>query len=177
MREYLTEMLCSFDRTNTGLLYWKQAGGFRKRKFSDVDVDDTIALCHVVEPAFKPRFYKRMADIAFFLMGCTHSSHSAARHGSHDQERLRTSDDRIGQLGIRRFEGQIFFAGEESDEWPPPQSVVIANRPAQHWIVYFECIENRAHRGRTFHLKLHLAIHVRQVSQVIWKHDADHGKV
>ncbi len=69
LREYLTEMLCSFVRTNAGLLYWKERGVWRKRKFSDVDMDDMIALCNLVEPAFKPRLYKRVADIALFLTG------------------------------------------------------------------------------------------------------------
>jgi len=69
LREYLVEMLCSFVRTNTGVLYFKERGTWRKRKFSDLDVDDMIALCHLVEPGWKPRLYKRIADIALFLTG------------------------------------------------------------------------------------------------------------
>ena len=69
LREHLTEMLCSFVRTNTGLLYWKERGTWRKRKFSDLDMDDMIALCQLVEQHFKPRLYKRVADIALFLTG------------------------------------------------------------------------------------------------------------
>ncbi len=68
-REYLTEMLCSFVRTNTGMLYWKEHGGWHKRKISDMDMDDMIALCTLAEPAFKPRLYRRIADIALFLTG------------------------------------------------------------------------------------------------------------
>ena len=56
MREYLTGMLCSFVRTNTGLLHWRERGAWRKRKFSDVDMDDMIALCHLVEPSFSRAF-------------------------------------------------------------------------------------------------------------------------
>jgi hypothetical protein len=68
-REYLTEMLCSFVRTNTGVVYWKEQGTWHKRKFSDMDMDDMIALCQLAEPGFKPRLYKRIADIALFLTG------------------------------------------------------------------------------------------------------------
>ncbi len=68
-REYLTEMLCSFVRTNTGVVYWKERGTWHKRKFSDMDMDDMIALCQLAEPGFKPRLYKRIADIALFLTG------------------------------------------------------------------------------------------------------------
>ncbi len=69
LREYLVEMLCSFVRTNTGVLWWKERGAWRKRKFSDLDMDDLIALCQLVEPALKPHLYKRIADLALFLAG------------------------------------------------------------------------------------------------------------
>src|SRR5262249_33916301 len=64
MREYLIEMLCSFVRTNTGTLYYKERGQWRHRKFSDLDMYDMIALCQLVEPGWKPRLYKRIGDIA-----------------------------------------------------------------------------------------------------------------
>lgn len=69
VREYLTQMLCSFVRTNTALLYWKERGQWRKRKFCDINLDDMIALCQLVDPYFKPRLYKRIADIALFISG------------------------------------------------------------------------------------------------------------
>jgi hypothetical protein len=69
LREYLIEMLCSFVRTNTGVLYFKERGTWGKRKFSDLDMDDMIRLCHLVEPSCKPRLHKRIADIALFLTG------------------------------------------------------------------------------------------------------------
>jgi hypothetical protein len=69
LREYLIEMLCSFVRTNTSVVYFKDRGAWRKRKFSDLEMDDMIALCHLVEPRWKPRLYKRIGDIALFLTG------------------------------------------------------------------------------------------------------------
>lgn len=69
LREYLVQMLCSFVKTHTGVIYWKERGTWRKRRFSDIDMDDMIALCQLVEPQFRPRLYKRIADIALFLTG------------------------------------------------------------------------------------------------------------
>lgn len=69
LREYLTEMLCSFARTNIAVLYRQDGRGWQKRKFSDMDMDDMMALCQLVEAELKPRFYKRIADIALFLTG------------------------------------------------------------------------------------------------------------
>lgn len=69
LREYLAAMLCSFVRTNTGRVYWQAGGAWHQRKFCDVDLDDMIALCQLVESRFKPRLYKRIADLALFLTG------------------------------------------------------------------------------------------------------------
>ena len=72
LREYLAEMLCSFVRTNT-VHVWRQAGDTghppTRHKFCDVDMDDLIALCQLVESRLKPRIYKRIADLALFLTG------------------------------------------------------------------------------------------------------------
>lgn len=69
LREYLTEMLCSFVRTNVAVLYRQEGRTWQKRKFSDMDMDDMMALCQLVGSELKPRFYKRIADIALFLTG------------------------------------------------------------------------------------------------------------
>ena len=97
-------MLCSFVRTNTGLLYWKERGTWRKRKFSDLDMDDMIALCQLVEQRFKPRLYKRVADIALFLTGI-YADHAlfAVPRGSREFERRRALPDY--ERDGRRFYG------------------------------------------------------------------------
>ena len=69
LREYLAEMLCSFVRTNIAVLYRQAGCRWQKCKFSDVDMDDMMALCQLVEAELKPRLYKRIADIALFLTG------------------------------------------------------------------------------------------------------------
>lgn len=69
LSEYLIELLCSFVRTHSGTLYWRERGVWRKRRFSDLNLDDLIALCEVVEAQFRPPLYKRAADLALFLSG------------------------------------------------------------------------------------------------------------
>lgn len=68
-REYLVELLCSFVRTNTGFVYWKERGTWHRRKFNDTDLDDMVALAGMVDAELKPRYLKRVADIALFLSG------------------------------------------------------------------------------------------------------------
>jgi hypothetical protein len=115
MREYLTEMLCSFVRTNAGLLYWKEHGAWHKRKFSDLDIDDMIALCHLVEPAFKPRLYKRIADIALFLTGIYPD------YASFFVQRPRSQAARARAVPDYEREGRRFYtlaAQEAEPPWP-----------------------------------------------------------
>jgi hypothetical protein len=68
-REYLVELLCSFVKTNTGFVYWKERGKWHRRKFNDTDLDDMIALAGMADPQLKPRYLKRAADIALFTSG------------------------------------------------------------------------------------------------------------
>jgi len=68
-REYLAGLLCSFVKTNTGVIYWKEKGTWHRRRFNDSDMDDMIALAQMVDPDLKPRYYQRVADIALFLSG------------------------------------------------------------------------------------------------------------
>jgi len=68
-RDYLAEMLSSFARTNSGIVYWKERGIWHKRRFSDVDMDDMIELARIIDPKMRPALYQRIADIALFLSG------------------------------------------------------------------------------------------------------------
>jgi hypothetical protein len=68
-RDYLAEMLASFARTNSGIIYWRERGAWHKRRFCDLDIDDMIELAGIVEAEMRPGLYKRIADIALFLSG------------------------------------------------------------------------------------------------------------
>src|SRR2546426_4285281 len=101
----------------------------------------------------------------------------AAGHRPHDQKRLRANRDRVGQRGIRRFVGQIPLAGEDPHERSALLRHVVADRPAQHRIARLERVEDRALRGPTLDVELHLAVDVRERPQMCRKHDSDHGSV
>jgi hypothetical protein len=69
MRNYLAEMLSSFARTSSGTIYWKERGTWHKRRFSDIDPDDMIALARIIDPVARPALYKRIGDLSLFLSG------------------------------------------------------------------------------------------------------------
>src|SRR6201987_3215228 len=68
-RDYLAEMLSSFARTNSGIIYWQERGSWHKRRFSDIDLNDMVELTRIIDPEMRPALYKRIADIALFLSG------------------------------------------------------------------------------------------------------------
>ena len=49
MCDYLAEMLSSFARTNSGIIYWKERGTWHKKRFSDIDIDDMAELATIIE--------------------------------------------------------------------------------------------------------------------------------
>src|SRR5439155_15774865 len=101
----------------------------------------------------------------------------AAGHGAHDQKGLGAERDRVGQRGVRRLVGQILLAGEEPHERPALLCDLVADRPAQHGIAGLEGVEERALRGRTLDVELHLAVDARERPQMCRQHDPDHGSV
>ena len=101
----------------------------------------------------------------------------AAGNGPNDEKRFLSGRDRVGQRGVRRLVREILLAGEESQECPPLQRYVVADRPPQHGIAGLECIEHRAQRDRRFDFERHLAADVRQRSQMLREYDANHGSV
>ncbi|MCD6339742.1 MAG: hypothetical protein J7M29_10240 [Verrucomicrobia bacterium] len=69
VRERLVQMLASFTRTQSGVVYWREGGLWKRRKVSDMDMDDMIFLARVADPSLRPMLLLRAADIALFLSG------------------------------------------------------------------------------------------------------------
>ncbi len=58
---------------------------------------------------------------------------------------------------------------------PPFLGDVVADRPAQHRIPSLECVQHRPLRDFALNLQAYLGPHPRKRSQVLRKHDLDHG--
>jgi hypothetical protein len=116
-RDYLAEMLSSFVRTNSGIIYWRERGTWHKRRFSDIDLDDMVALTRIIDPEMRPALYKRIADIALFLSGIfpEHSAHLAGPRKTMFSAK-RTSRE-FEQTGKRFYH----VAAQETDQtqWKP----------------------------------------------------------
>lgn len=69
MIDYLAETLASFVRTESATVYYRSGRRFRRRTFSDMDVDDMIALAGTVQAEYRFPFYRRIGDICLFITG------------------------------------------------------------------------------------------------------------
>jgi hypothetical protein len=67
--DYLAQMLASFVRTNSGVIYWRERGAWHKKQFSDIDIDNMMELARIIDPEMRPALYRRIADLALFLSG------------------------------------------------------------------------------------------------------------
>lgn len=98
-RNYLADMLSSFARTNSGVIYWKERGSWHRRRFSDIDMDDMIELARISGPELRPALYNRIADIALFLSGIfpDHLSLFSRRRTSFSAARTLKDHEQQGQ--------------------------------------------------------------------------------
>lgn len=97
--------------------------------------------------------------------------------GADDEKRFFSGRNLAGQRGIGRFEGEIFSAREEPQKRPTLLRDMVANGPCKHGVACFERIQHGALGNRAFYLELYLRIDLRQCSQMIGEHHADHFNV
>ncbi len=104
---YLAEMLASFARTKSIVLTWMDSSGKRqKTRFNDMDIDDMIQLSRQIDPAHRPRYYRRIGDIALFLSGI-YPDHAAFYHFLTPRSSRKVSRGR--NLHDYEREGQTFY--------------------------------------------------------------------
>ena len=131
IRDYLADMLASFTRTNSGVIYWRERGAWHKRRFSDLDIDDMVDLARIIDPEMRPALYKRIADIALFLSGIfpDHLAVFAARHQSRFSAKRSLKD--YEQQGSRFFR----VAAQETDQirWRPAMGTLAERFTLARW--------------------------------------------
>src|SRR5439155_26306591 len=102
---------------------------------------------------------------------------SAAGHRPYDQKGFPPRRDRVREGSVRRLVGEILLARKEPYQWTPLLRGGITDRPAQHWILCLQRVEDRALRRRALNLERHLSADARQRPKMLRKHDVDHGSV
>ncbi|MEE9203273.1 MAG: hypothetical protein V3U31_08775 [Dehalococcoidia bacterium] len=120
VRDYLSDMLISFTRVHSTVVYFRHRGRTQRRSFSDMDMDDMVELSQGVEPEYRFPFFKRIGDIAMFLVGIFPEYVAAASAGA--QHRPRLAGRRLRTAQEYQEEGSRFYL--MAAECAPPESRV-----------------------------------------------------
>ncbi len=101
-RYFLVELLASYTRVTSGVTWTRTARGWRRRRFSELDPSRLAELLEVVDPAERPGIYRRLGDLALFLLGVFPDHPSPLGIGAATDRLLRITgvgSDQAGDLG------------------------------------------------------------------------------
>jgi hypothetical protein len=68
-RYFLVELLASYTHVVSGATWQRTPRGWRRRRFSELDLSQLAGLLDAVEPSERPGVYRRLGDLALFLTG------------------------------------------------------------------------------------------------------------
>ncbi len=106
-RYFLAEFLESFTRVASGSYLVKTGRGYRRHRFSELDLSRMAELVDLLPPAERPGGYRRLGDIALFLNGvfpdhaATHPLPPTARERVARSAAIKTVDAVIDDVGLR----------------------------------------------------------------------------
>lgn len=96
-RYFLVELLASYTRVSSGVTWTRTARGWRRRRFSELDPARLAELLDVVQPLERPGVYRRLGDLALFLLGVFPDHPAPLAPGASTERLLRLSGLAIGR--------------------------------------------------------------------------------
>jgi hypothetical protein len=89
-RWFLVDLLASYTRVSSGVTWTRTARGWRRRRFSELDPASLAEQLQSVGPAEQAGIYRRLGDLALFLLG-VFPDHLPSFVGAAGDRLLRTS--------------------------------------------------------------------------------------
>jgi len=105
-RYFLVELLASYTRVASGVTWTHTARGWRRRRFSEMDPIRLAGLLEVVEAAERPGIYRRLGDLALFLLGVFPDHPPELGTGAATERLIRLSGlsrSNVGDLGTHEL--------------------------------------------------------------------------
>jgi hypothetical protein len=141
-RWFLVELLASYTRVSSGATWTRTPRGWRRRRFSELDPVCLAEQLHSVGPSEKPGVYRRLGDLALFLLG-VFPDHPPSFGGPSGDRLLRLSGlgardagDRDGQV-LLEFLGSRWYAAAEAAAraagTPVTGSLAVAGHMGEHF--------------------------------------------
>ncbi len=142
-RYFLVELLASYTRVTSGVTWTRTARGWRRRRFSELDPTRLAELLEVVEINERSGVYRRLGDLALFLLGVFPDHVPVLGSGAASDRLLRLSAlgrDRVADLGskdILEILGARWYAAAVSSAaangTPLTASLAVAGYVAEHF--------------------------------------------
>lgn len=141
-RLFLIELLASYTRVSSGVTWTRTPRGWRRRRFSELDPAALAEQLQVVGPAEQPGVYRRLGDLALFLLG-VFPDHPPDFGGASRDRMLRLSGLNAGagegqdgqtlleHLGSRWYAAAV--ASARSAGYPVTASLTVAGYVAEHF--------------------------------------------
>ena len=105
-RWFLVELLASYTRVSSGVTWTRTARGWRRRRFSELDPASLAEQLEVVGRTERPGVYRRLGDLALFLLG-VFPDHLPDLAGATGDRMLRLSGTR--SAAARELDGQALL--------------------------------------------------------------------
>jgi hypothetical protein len=142
-RYFLVELLASYTRVASGVTWTRTARGWRRRRFSELDPGRLAGLLEVVEVDERPGIYRRLGDLALFLLGVFPDHPPALSSGAATDRLLRVSGlrtDRAADLGphaLLELLGARWYsaavASAQAGGGPVTTTLAVAGHMADHF--------------------------------------------
>ena len=142
-RYFLVELLASYTRVSSGVTWTLTRRGWRRQRFSELEPGRLAELLEVVQASERPGIYRRLGDLALFLLGVFPDHPPTLGRGAGTERLLRLSGvrgDRVAELGpfelLETLGARWYAAAVASAEaagQPVTQTLAVAGYIAEHF--------------------------------------------
>jgi hypothetical protein len=142
-RYFLVELLASYTRVASGVAWTRTSRGWRRRRFSELDPGALAQMLEVVQADERPGVYRRLGDLALFLLGVFPDHPNVLGSGAASDRLLRLSGVRadqtsdlngpalLEQLGARWYRAAVASAAAAGH--PVTSNLAVAGHMAEHF--------------------------------------------
>jgi hypothetical protein len=143
-RYFLVELLSSYTHVVSGVTWQRTRRGWRRRRFSELDLAKLAELLDAVQPAERTGVYRRLGDLALFLTGVFPDHSALLNVGPVGLSRLArlsrlqgASAEKTGGLELFEELGQRFYGlavhSARSHDAPPTLGLTVVGQIAERF--------------------------------------------
>lgn len=142
-RFFLVELLASYTKVASGVAFTRTSRGLRRHRFSELDPSRMVQLLELVSAGERPGIYRRLGDLALFMLGVFPDHLPDLGTGASSERLLRISgvpgeraqdlgsEDLFELLGARWYASAVIQASTAGN--PVTGSLEVAGHMSRHF--------------------------------------------